>query len=501
LSSHVERIRKMPAKVCLISPPKRAYNHHRPPLALMYLAAALEKNGISASIIDPVSVSDVSGQRKVEVVDEILKSIERERPQIAGISCFTPEFNDAIALAGQIKALDSGIKIVIGGVHATLRPKEFFFEGSPVDFAVIGEGEETFPELCRALMDGSREFEKIKGIAFMEEKKGFLATDARPLIHDLDSLALPAYDKIDMAWYTAPNPYAVRGLFLSSFYILVGRGCPSECTFCVSAELRKTVAPGKALRCRSAKNVVDEIALLKDRYGIDSFYFIDDNFTLRRDLVSDICDELKARGLNLLWSCSARINTLNEEILKKMKAAGCVQVDLGVESGSDAVLKRLKKGINTRQIKEVFRACKRIGMRTFANILVNVPGETEAEVEETLNLLDEIRPSVTSFNIFIPYLGTEIYGSSGLKIRPDEYWLLGEPPLKLVKESRFRFSSHKMDFADFYARNHRKYNSIFTFLPDYLSPGYLTRLARSRKRREYFLGIKDLAMEYMKQVR
>ena len=467
----------------------------------MYLASSLERSGVSSSIIDPVSVSDVSGQRKTEVVDEILKSIERERPRIAGISCFTPEFNDAIALAGRIKELDSSISVVVGGVHATLRPGEFFFEGSPVDFVVAGEGEETFPELCRALIDGRGDFEGIRGIAFRDRRKGLVSTAARPLIHDLDSLAMPAYDKVDMSWYTAPNPYAVRGLFLSSFYILVGRGCPSECTFCVSAELRKTVAPGKALRCRSARNVVDEIELLKERYGIDSFYFIDDNFTLRRDLVSDICNELTARGLNLLWSCSARINTLNEEILKKMKAAGCVQVDLGVESGSDAVLKRLKKGINTRQIREVFRACRRVGMRTFANILVNVPGETEGEVEETLNLLDEIRPSVTSFNIFIPYLGTEIYGSSGLAIRPEEYWLLGEPPLRLVKQPRFRFSSHRLDFADFYARNHRKYNSVFNFLPGYLSPGYLARLARSRKRRAYFLGIKDLAMEYMKQVR
>ena len=491
----------MGTKVCLISPPKRAYNHHRPPLALMYLASALERGGISSSIIDPISFSDVSGQRKTEVVDEILGAIEREKPRIAGISCFTPEFNDALYLAARIKERLSGIKIVVGGVHATLKPQDFFFPGSPVDFAVIGEGEETFPELCRELLDCGKGHGKIKGIAFQDQGGGYQETPARPLLHDLDSLAMPAYDKVDMNWYTAPNPYAVRGLFLSSFYLLVGRGCPSLCTFCVSAELRKTMAPGKSLRCRTAAHVADEIELLKERYGIDSFYFIDDNFTLRSDLVSGICDELLKRKLNLVWSCSARINSLNEAVLAKMKKAGCVQVDLGVESGSETVLKRLKKGISVGQTKEVFRACRKIGMRTFANILVNVPGETEVEVNDTLRLLDDIKPSVTSFNVFIPYIGTEIYNDSGLGLKPSEYWMLGEPPLKLVKEERFRFAAHSMDFADFYYRNHKKYNSIFTFLPDYLSPGYLKRVVMSRKKREYFLGIKDLAKEYLKQVR
>ena len=492
----------MPVDICLISPPQRAYNHNRPPLALMLLAAYLFKNGISVEIADPKSEAGVSGEIKDNIVNQILKQIEGGKPRIVGISCYTPEYNDVISLASKIKVFDRHIKVIVGGVHATLRPEEFFFEGSPVDFVVIGEGEMTLVELAKAIVSGNEDFKDIYGIGYHdEETNDYCQTKARPLIHDLDALPFPAYEKVDMNYYTAPNPYAVRGLFLSSFYVLVGRGCPAQCTFCVSAELRKTVAPGKSLRCRSAKNVVDEIELLKTRYSIDAFYFIDDNFTLRRELVSDICEELIKRRLNLIWSCSARINTLSEDLLVKMKKAGCVQVDLGVESGSDKVLKRLKKGITVQQIKEVFKICHKIGMRTFANILINVPQETEGEVNETLELLDEIKPCVTSFNIFIPYLGTEIYNQQNVNLSPVEYDVLGEPPLKLVSNSKFRFAQHNIDFAKFYIKSHKKYNSMFTFLPDYFSLYYLKLLLKSRKKQDYIFGIKGLVREYLRQVR
>lgn len=491
----------MSVDVCLISPPQRAYNHHRPPLALMLIASFLEKRGIKTEIIDPKSEKEVFGPQKTIIVNQILQQINELNPKIVGITCYTPEFNDVVELAMKIKE-KRDVVIVIGGVHPTLRPKDFFFKDSRVDFVVIGEGEITLYELANAILRKNKNIKDISGIGYYDKNKNeYSQTEARPLIHDWDAMPFPAYEKVDMKYYTTPNPYAVRGLFLSSFYVLVGRGCPSQCTFCVSVALRKALAPGKSLRCRSAKNVVDEIGLLKRRYLIDAFYFIDDNFTLRRDLVSDICDELIKRRLNLIWGCCARINTLSEEVLQKMKRAGCVQVDLGVESGSDAVLKRLKKGITVKQIKEIFKVCHKIGMRTFANILINVPDETEEEINDTLRLLDQIRPSVTSFNILIPYLGTEIYESQNTNLSPDEYSLLGEPPRKLVLNPRFRFAKHNIDFNEFYVINHKKYNSLLTFLSEYLSIRYLKQVVKSHRRKEYFLQIGSLFKEFSKQIR
>lgn len=491
----------MSLEVCLVSPPQRAYNHYRPPLALMLLASFLEKNGIKTEIVDPKSKKEVFGQQKSIIINKILHQIDELNPKIVGISCYTNEFNDVMELARKIKEKKE-VVVVVGGVHPTLRPKDFFFRGSPVDFVVIGEGEITLCELAHAILQRDNRFKNLLGIGYYDKDKDeYIQTEARPLIPELDTVPFPAYEKVDMKYYTTPNPYAVRGLFLSSLYILVGRGCPAQCTFCVAAQLRKILTPGKSLRCRSAKNVVDEIELLKKSYLIDAFYFIDDNFTLRRDLVSDICDELIKRKLNLIWSCSSRINTLSEELLQKMKKAGCVQVDLGVESGSDAVLKRLKKGITTKQIREVFKTCHKIDMRTFCNILINVPEETEQELRKTLQLLDEIEPSVTSFNIFIPYVGTEIYENQNMNLHPDEYSLLGKPPLELVSNPRFRFAKHDIDFKDFYLLNHKKYNSVFTFLPYYFSDYYLKQLFRSRRKKEYFFQLKNLIKEYLKQVR
>ena len=492
----------MTVDICLVSPPQRAYNHYRPPLALALLSSFLKKNEIEVEIVDPISKQPIFGQQKKVIVDQIIRKIDELNPDIVGITCYTPEFNEVISLAKQIKENNKKIQIIIGGVHPTLRPKEFFFKNSPIDFLVIGEGEITLCELTQAVLRNNN-FENIAGIAYYDKKKKKITqTKARSLIDNLDAMPFPDYEKLDMEYYTSPNPYAVRGVFLSSFYILVGRGCPSQCTFCVSSKMRKILGPGKSLRCRTAKNVVDEIEFLKKTYLIDSFYFIDDNFTLRKDLVSEICKELIKRRLKLIWCCSARIDTISEELLKQMKKAGCIQVDFGVESGSPSVLKRLKKGIEVGEIKRVFSFCRKVGMRTFANILINVPDETEEDINETIKLLDEIHPTITSFNIFIPFIGTEIYTQYEHKIRlkPREYGLLALPPRELAENPRFRFAKHNIDFNGFYVLNHKKYNSLFNFLPVYFSFNYLTQLIRSKRKKEYFFRFKDLLKEYVKQV-
>lgn len=485
--------------ICLISPPSRAYNHYRPPLALMLISSYLSKNGVDTRIIDFKSDTGDETDRK-RIISGILEKVRECSPLIVGLPCYTPEYKEIMDLAKLIKSSNPSLKIAVGGVHATIKPGEFFFEGSPVDFVVIGEGEYTLLELVKSVKERS-DPSNVRGIAFYDRSLDkYVQTEGRPLIHNLDEMPFPDYSKVDMKYYTTPNPYNVRGMLLSSFYILVGRGCPSQCTFCVSAQLRKIMSPGKSLRCRSAKNVVDEIELLKNMYKIDGFYFIDDNFTLLPKLVEAICDEILARRLSLMWACSSRINTLSKDLLLKMQKAGCFQIDLGVETGSEAVLKRLRKGITVKQIKEVFRLCHKIGMRTFCNILINIPDETKEELMETLRLLDEIRPSVTSFNIFIPFLGTEIYDNSGLNLMPSDYNYLSMPPRELVKDKRFRFAKHDIDFSKFYSQNHKKYNSPYVFLPSYFSKPYLKQLIKSKRKKDYIFQVGLLIKEFFKQI-
>ena len=141
----------MSVDICFVSPAQRAYNHHRPPLALMFLAAYLEKLGINTKIIDPIAKYKVSVEVKRVIEYKIIEEVTKFAPLIVGISCYTPEFNDVLELASKIKK-NINTRIVIGGVHPTLRPEDFFFKDSPVDFVVIGEGENTLAELTQAIL-------------------------------------------------------------------------------------------------------------------------------------------------------------------------------------------------------------------------------------------------------------------------------------------------------------------------------------------------------------
>ncbi len=470
----------------------------------MYISSYLAKMGIDTQIIDIKATDPIMGpdnREKEDIAEEILAEIFEKKPKYVGLPCCSPEFSDVIYMSKRVKEKLPQTKVVVGGTHSTLFPEQFFFPNSPIDYAVVGEGEITTHELIEAL-EAKKNIQKIAGLVYYDnEQARIIKTEPRPYIQDLDSLPYPDFEKVDMDYYTTPNPYSVRGVMLSSFYILSGRGCPSSCTFCVSKNLRK-IGSGRYLRLRSAKNVVDEMEYLAKTYKIDGFYIIDDAFSLDKRHTMAVCDEMIARKLNLVWGCETRVNHVNEDLLKKMRKAGCLQVDFGVESGSDDCLKRIKKGINTEQVRQVFKACKKVGIRTFANILLNTPGETEKDLKLTLNLLDEIKPTVTSFNTFTPFPGTDIYEHWDTELAPEDYSILAEAPLKLIKEDpRFRFSDHQVDMDEFYQVNHRKYNSLTNSLGIFMQPAYIKRMLKSKKKNDYLKQLRSLSREMVKQRR
>jgi radical SAM superfamily enzyme YgiQ (UPF0313 family) len=212
----------------------------------------------------------------------------------------------SFTISKKIKSLNSKIKIVVGGIHPTLYPKDFLLENnSPIDYEVIGEGEETFLELCQKILSiNHHSFKNICGLAYLDNKTVF-KTPLRLLNDNLDTISHPAYNLIDMNYYTQASPYAIRGCFLRSFYLLATRGCPSTCTFCVAKKLRQYNGGGRYTRVRSAASLIKEIKYLRHHFHIDSFYFIDDLFTINQNNVSQFCQLLKKSKLNLLWGCSA----------------------------------------------------------------------------------------------------------------------------------------------------------------------------------------------------
>jgi len=484
----------------LVSPPGRADNRYRPPLGLMYIAAYLDRLGIKTDIID-VKVHPFTKIDRRQIIKRILREVKVRHPQIVGIPCITSEFQEVIDLSRAIKQELNDVTVAVGGTHSSLQPEDFFFENSPVDYAISGEGEITAYELAKVIIDGGKIEDVLCLTWFDKKKKRIVKTKPRSLIENLDELPFPSFDKVDMKYYTTPNPYAVRGVILSSFYVLTGRGCPYNCKFCVAKHLRKTAGPGKYVRLRSAENIVDEIEILANNYSIDGFCIVDDTFGLDIKRTFEFCDELLSRGLELVWGCETRVDRISEELLKKMKKAGCLQLDFGVESGSDKVLDNVQKGITVDQIKTAFKICQKVGIRTLANMLINLPGETVEDIETSLRLLDEIKPTVTLFNIFTAYCGTDIYNECNLNLAPSEYYLLGQPPLELVKNPKFRFSSHNLDFAGFYRANNPKYNRLRNAILSLFSRRYMKRFMASKRKSQYMLQIPRVYRELKKQLR
>lgn len=496
-------------KIILISPPSRIMNHYRPPLALMYLAGYLKKNGLETKIIDVTFKDQVrdknfykyKGGYLLNIEDEIVRRLQTTNTDIAGITCYSPELFEVEHLAERIKSVKPGIKVIAGGIHPTLRPQDFIYASSFFDFVVIGEGEVSFLELAKAIRSGSTNYKKIKGIGYFDhDSSKVIITESPPLVDNLDEISFPDYEDLDMDFYTTPSPYAIRGVLTKSFYILSSRGCPFSCTFCVSKKLREYYSSQNFIRTRSPNSLLHEIQELKGKYKIDSFYFIDDLFTFKKNNVFEFCDLLIKNKSHFIWGCSSKVNTVDYETLQKMRDAGCVQIDFGVEKGSDEALQYLKKSITVNRIKKTFQYCHKLGIRTFANMLINTPGEREKDLQDIVDLVKEIKPEIVSFNIFAPYPGCEIFDSFCNNIKKQDYPLLMNTSLYIsTMPDKFRFASHSIDILDWAQKANKRYNRVLPNISIYFKPAYLNNVLHSYKKLDYLKQSFSLFNEFINQ--
>ncbi|MFH0738944.1 MAG: radical SAM protein [Candidatus Omnitrophota bacterium] len=496
--------------IVLVSPPSRMINHYRPPVGLMYVAGYLQKKGMSVKIIDIPMKEVVRNKEFYQNLDAELKKIENLmveefssiKTKAVGITFYTPEYYEVFDLARAFKKVKPDVKVIVGGIHPLFYPEEILKEcESLVDFCVIGDGEITTHELLQALNGKTGAFRDIPGIAFLDKKANqVIKTQPRQLCKDLDEVSFPAYNLIDMDYYTNASVYAIRGCFLRSMYILATRGCPSQCTFCVAKKLRDYYGNGAYCRWRSAESLINEIRGLKESYGIDSFWFVDDLFALNKKIVYDFCDGLKKQGINLLWGCSSKVSALNEETIKRMADAGCIQIDFGVERGSDRALKLIKKDITIAKIIDVFSLCHKYKIRTFTNFLVNLPQETKEDLEDIIKLVKILKSEIVSFNIFTPYPGTQIYDSSMNQFTKDEYGLLTRAADFLyTRPDKFKFCVHNINLLEWGRKNHKLYNPVFKNIAFHFSKRYLNILMRSKHKFNYLKQLGLVIRELINQ--
>ena len=383
-------------KILLIKPLYRFDSHHPVqfsgsekalPLSLAYLAATLEKAGHTIRVLD------------YQVENPKLESVLSEfRPDVTGLSFYSKEFEHAKELMRAIKAQGPGLPVVAGGPHVNAYRERVFEQSRDIDYAVVNEGEDTALELFAAL-EGGKDAAGIPGLFCRRASGEVTFGGPRPFRKDIDTIPFMALHHFQVKKY-----YPGAGTFrrLPSVTMLTSRGCPYRCIFCI------TDLFGKNVRLRSAENVLAEIELAVEKYGAREINFCDETLTIHRARMVDICEGLLKRKLKIGWKCSTRVDLVDPELLALMKRSGCFYIGFGVESGVQAVLDRLKKGITLDQIRRAFGACRKVGIDTMAYFMMNIPGESREDIEQSIRFSREIRPTFLNFELIKPYGGTEL---------------------------------------------------------------------------------------------
>lgn len=405
-------------RILLIEPPFYrfiGYYNRYFPLGLAYLAAALRKDGHDVLIYDAdanVNPSKMDFTRLEESYPLYLKSVKDDehhiwhemrerianfRPDIVGISVWTTFAASAFKIASLCKEYDKTMPVIMGGPHISLKYDEVMMICPDVDFLIKGEGEETFSELAN-VMENKQEktgdpFRNIKGISY--RWNGTIAHNPpREFIEDLDSLPFPARDLLlNKDSYNSED----MGLLMSS------RGCPYHCSYCATEIWKRRV------RYHSVDYIQDEIKRIIEEFGTKQFTFKDDSFTVNRKRVLELCDRLIKEDIGINWDCNTRVDLVDEELLRKMKRAGCNSIKVGIETGSERILKLMNKRTTILQAYAAAKLLKKVDIHWTGYFMMGIPSETKEDVYQTLKFMKELNPDFASLSVYESFPGTELF--------------------------------------------------------------------------------------------
>lgn len=387
-------------KICLVNPKLEG---PYPPLGLAYLAAYLKKYGQ-----DKHEIKIIDGNFTKNIIDEIL----RFDPSLVGFTALSPQIKDTVYLSDLLKSRKPDIFQIIGGIHVSAQPEHTLRRGS-FDLAVMGEGEETFKEVTEVFLNSGRDKairSSIKGIAFLDNGK-FIINPSREEISAMDSIPMPERSLLNMDSYLSYY-LIIRGLSGNRITTIhTSRGCPYDCVFCSCGIIFKKV------RYFSVDYVIAEIKELIEKYNARSLFFTDDTFIINKERVRQLCLRIIAEGMNrkIRWEVQGRANLIDWQdldLLKLMKEAGCIQIDYGFETGSEKVLKFLKKkDVSVSFNQRAIEITKAAGLNVMGTFMFGVPQETEEDVELTKKFILDNRNKIDHFQVFTatPYPGAELY--------------------------------------------------------------------------------------------
>ena len=376
-------------KITLVNPPYPPSVHSHPPfipLGIAYLGAVAEQAGHQVSVIDC--------QAEEITYETFPARIAQTSSDIIGVTATTLLYKSALKLVTIAKQAQPSAFTMLGGSHGTFWDIEALKEYPSLDIVVRREGEKTLLELLEKL-ENQANLSGVLGITYRDGDT-IVRNDDRPFIQDLDSLPFPAHHLMPLEKLEHNGKLLVP--------LVSSRGCVYWCDFCSTVRMF-----GRGYRMRSAKSVVDEMQFVHDKYGVDQVTFYDDAFSVDRNRVVQICEELHKRNLKLIWDCGTRVDMVDRELMKTMRDAGCVAVWMGVESGSEAILGAMNKSIKLEQTRKAFKTAHEVGLMTIANVVLGFPGETEQTAKETIRFLQQLNPDDVGFYIATPYPGTPMY--------------------------------------------------------------------------------------------
>ncbi len=378
-------------KVLLINPPIREDQPpYTLPTGLGIIAQVLENEG------HQVEVLDVNAERLSR--PEVCNRISELDYDVVGIGGIITVYKYLKWIIPKLKEYSPHSKIIVGGGVATESPA-LLLSKTPADVAVVGEGEITMKELVSAF-ENETGLKEIKGI-FYREGGEIIQNPPRPLITDLDKLPFPAWHLFPMDVYSHNVELAALIGKKSEMSVITSRGCPFNCSYCFHMF-------GRGARARSVDNILQEIKELQKRYEVESILFDDETFTISRNRVMEFCNKLLQENIKIPWSCFARVDLVDREMLERMKEAGCYWVGYGIESGSQRILDRMNKGVTVKQAKKAIHLTKEVGLICGTTFMLGYPGENSETITETINFCKELRLTQTFFYTQ-PYPGTALY--------------------------------------------------------------------------------------------
>ena len=367
-----------------------------PSLSLLYVAGILENAGCEVLLLD-AHAEDLT-------LDQTVARLQRFGPDYIGYTMTTYLFFQTM---DWIKAIRAHVDVptILGGVHMSIYPRETL-RYPEVDYGVTHEAEVALPELLKALVSGN-DLANIRGITY-RQPDGHVVVTPKAADVNVNTAPFPARHLIDNSiYYSFISKYRNFSCFITS------RGCPYKCIFCEQGS--------KAFRARTPENVCDELELCVKEHGIRELDFFDSSFTIRKDRVIAICEEIQRRKLDIVWAARTRVDCISDDVLNAMQRAGCSRIYYGIESGNREVLSTLKKSTSMEMYRDVISRTRKHGIHTFGYFMVGNPYETDATVRQTIRLALELDLDYAQFSKVTPMPATEMY-TLLVKETGRDYW-------------------------------------------------------------------------------